>query len=213
MFSPCHDRTRASYLTLLSAALFLLLNVDKAAGIPRSWPTVPTQHLSDSNTKISFEVDSTWHLVKGRTSGIVGELWSGRSERRELLPIKAKLEIPVAQFDTDGESRDKRMREVMDSEHSPKVILHVDSIMPKCSAEVFYGGESCEILIATRLIIRGREKPMNFRGDLLKIDGRAALTGEVSFSWADFGVEDPSILIAKLDPLVKILFSVSIPLS
>ena len=52
---------------------------------------------------------------------------------------------------------------------------------------------------------------MKLQGILEKRGSEIVLTGDSRFSWLDFGVEDPSILVAKLDPEVVVTYSVSIP--
>jgi hypothetical protein len=52
---------------------------------------------------------------------------------------------------------------------------------------------------------------MKLQGTLRKQGTDVVLTGESRFSWLDFGVEDPSILVATLDPEVVVTYSVTIP--
>jgi len=165
--------------------------------------------LSDADTKVNFQVDSTWHLINGNTSGIRGRVWL--AEAKDQLSLRAKVVLPVARFDTEVASRDKRLREVMDSEHSPSVTLWVDALRPQCGLQEFLSASRCPALVDARLTIRGHEGSMRFTGEVSRSAGKFTLQGEVRFSWVDFGVEDPSILIAKLDPEVVVSYSVSIP--
>lgn len=176
---------------------------------PVKWGWDLPQPISDSNTKITFEVDSTWHLIKGETAGIAGRVWLANP--RDELSIRARFDLPVARFDTDGEMRDERMREVMDSEHAPYVSLSLDSLRPSCDPASFSASQSCPVELAVKLTIRGTERPMTLHGTLQKHGSDVVLAGESRFSWLDFGVEDPSILVAKLDPEVAVTYSVTIP--
>jgi hypothetical protein len=127
------------------------------------------------------------------------------------VSVRAQFDLPIARFDTDGEMRDKRMREVMDSDHVPSVSLFLDSVCSSCDPASFAATQSCPAEIVARLTIRGTERPMKLQGILEKRGSEIVLTGDSRFSWLDFGVEDPSILVAKLDPTVVVTYSVSIP--
>jgi len=174
-----------------------------------NWGWQLPQKLSDSNTTVRFEVDSTWHLVQGKTSGIGGNVWL--SNPRDALSVKATINFPVARFSTGGEMRDERMREVMDEEHSHYVTLSVDSISPKCSAREFNQTGVCAVDVHSRLSIRGNERHLLLNSMLRGASDSIELAGKVQFSWLDFGVEDPSILVAKLEPNMSVEYSVKLP--
>lgn len=206
--------TRALTIGALSFlySTFLSFSVaDTRSSAPRQlWRWEVPQRLLDSNTQVTFEVDSTWHLVKGTTSGVDGRVWLVDSA--DPLSIRATVRFPVKEFVTGGESRDERMREVMDSEHFPYVTLAVDSFQPHCAPETFTAAVTCPVTLGARLSIRGNEKPVSLTATLTRESERVALSGTTRFLWADFGVEDPSILIAKLDPEVVVSYSVRLPM-
>ncbi len=176
-----------------------------------TWGWQMPQHLSNSNTTVTFEVDSTWHLIKGTTSRIDGRVWL--ADTKDPLSVRALVKFPVDAFATGGESRDERMREVMDSEHVPLVTLSIDSFEPRCALERFQSRVSCPVTLAARLSIRGVEKPLTLTGNMVRAATDVVLSGETRFSWADFGVEDPSILVAKLDPEVLVSYTVRLPVA
>jgi len=165
--------------------------------------------LSDTNTKTIFEVDSTWHLVKGTTSGVEGRAWL--ADPRDPLSVRASLSFPVARFNTDWESRDARLREVMDNEHVPNVRVALESFVPQCDAQAFQTTGECTVELKLKLAIRNNERPLTVQGTMRRETQAVALRGVAHFSWRDFGVEDPSILIAKLDPDMTVTFEVSVP--
>jgi hypothetical protein len=41
---------------------------------------------------------------------------------------------------------------------------------------------------------------------------RDKISGKLTIAWAEYNVQDPSILIAKLDPSVTIAYSTEVPL-
>jgi polyisoprenoid-binding protein YceI len=173
------------------------------------WGWQLPQKLSDANTTVHFEVASTWHLLRGTTAGIEGKAWL--TNPGDDLSVNATLNLPVARFSTGGEMRDERMREVMDEEHSHYVTLMVDSLVPKCSVQKFHETADCDVDVYSRLSIRGNERKLLLHGILRDTGDSIELVGNVRFSWLDFGVEDPSILVAKLEPYVSVEYSVKLP--
>ena len=59
------------------------------------------------------------------------------------VSVRAQFDLPIARFDTDGEMRDKKMREVMDSDRVPYVSLYLDSVRPSCDPASFAATQSC----------------------------------------------------------------------
>ncbi len=198
-------------------ALAYLLNISNRSFAADLGGTASSQHweweipqqLSDSNTEVTFEVDSTWHLVKGTTSAVDGRIWLADSH--DPLSIRATVRFPVKEFVTGSESRDERMREVMDSERFPYVTLAVDSFKPHCAPETLTSAAPCSVTLGAHLSIRGNARPLSLAAVLRQESGIVTLSGSTRFLWADFGVEDPSILVAKLDPEVVISYSVRLP--
>ena len=109
--------------------------------------------------------------------------------------------------------RDERMFEVMDSEHYRYATLAVDSFAPRCNVESFARGNHCPVEVLSRLTIRGIERAITLPGTLSRRDDLIELVGKVEFSWLDFGVEDPSILIAKLRPEMSVTYTIMVPAS
>jgi polyisoprenoid-binding protein YceI len=173
------------------------------------WGWQLPQKLSDRNTTVRFEVDSTWHLIKGTTSGVDGAVWL--SDPKNDLSVKATINFPVARLSTGGEMRDERLREVMDEEHSRYVSVSVDALLPACTAQKFHEAGECDVTVMSKLSIRSTERAIELNGKLKDVDGVIELSGKVQFQWSDFGVEDPSILVAKLAPDVVVEYSVRIP--
>jgi hypothetical protein len=103
------------------------------------------------------------------------------------------------------------MREVMDSERAPYITLDLNSFEPTCAQEVYAAQSPCSVRLDARLSIRGHEKPLTLTAILTKDSKYTRLVGDTRLTWVDLGVEDPSILIAKVDPEVAISFSVHLP--
>lgn len=165
--------------------------------------------LNDQNTTVKFEVDSTWHKVHGKTSGVHGSATLKKQD--DPSSVAVQISIPVAQFDTDSSKRDKELREVMFASEYTEVKFVSTSLGKKCTPGIVLRDSSCEDLLKGKLTIVNTtsdvEIPVTVTVDK---DKNFTVSGEFSIRWAEYGVEDPSILIAKVDPVATISFEVQL---
>jgi polyisoprenoid-binding protein YceI len=166
-------------------------------------------HLSDANTNVKFQVDSTWHKIVGKVKNFSGEAWL--SNDKDPNSIRAKIIFPVVGFDTDNESRDKELRHDMHSDIYPNVEFELSSVNNICPPIDLNQGKVCEITLIGNLSISGVKKEVTIPGSLLLSNNIYKVTGRFPVTWGEFGVEDPSIWIAKLDPIVYVEFTLEIP--
>lgn len=191
-----------SILTFFICTLFITLD----AQAQNFW-NLPIE-ISDSNTTISFNVDSTWHMVKGTTKNIKGQAWLG--DKKDFRSIKGEVTLKVADFDTDSRSRDKRMREVMHADDYPDVRFIIKSVDKICDPQSLEIGQSCETILNGKLTIGNTAQELLIPAQTARNLSGYTVSGEAKLRWADYGVEDPSIFIAKLKPDVTITFSVKL---
>ncbi len=162
--------------------------------------------LSDENTAVTFEVDSTWHLVHGRTSGVAGSIQLNNEQ--DSSSITGEVRIPVASFETASSRRDEKLRSVMESTKFSEVVYTISSAEPKCTPTTVLATAICPIEVKGSLSIHGVTLPWNIPATLRLVGDQYEFKGSSSLRWPEFGVEDPSIFVAKLDPKVKIIISV-----
>lgn len=195
-------------LTTISAiAAVVLFRSVPACAAPYALPLI----LNDSNISVSFEVDSTWHLVKGSTAGISGKIW--QENPSDLNTIVATISIPVEQFNTDNSSRDERMREVLHADKYPLVQYSLQQVQTDCPPSTDSNTLPCAIKLRGTVEISGTQKPIEISGTMQRDQDGFLVQGETNLSWKDFGVEDPSIFIARLDEDVHVSFQVHVPAS
>lgn len=105
------------------------------------------------------------------------------------------------------------MYEILDQNQHPEIILIIDSIAPNCSPEIALTAEGCSLSTQSRLNVKGIERSLKLSAKLTFTDDCYTVTGKVSFYWPEFEIEDPSILIAKLDPEVTVSYTVRIKIA
>jgi len=162
--------------------------------------------LNDENTTIRFEVDSTWHMVEGKTAGVKGSI--ALKDPADASSVHGQIAVPVAKFDTDSARRDAEMRDVMAESEYRDVVYNITSAGVECATALPLEARSCNVILHGDLSIRGVSRPWDLPAH---VDGDPAgyhLRGEGKLRWPDFGVKDPSIFIAKLHPEVKVIVDV-----
>ncbi len=168
------------------------------------------QDFDTHNISVRFEVDSTWHMVEGDTSGLVGRVWL--KDPADYHSVQADLELPVALFNTHNQSRDKRLRQVMHADTFPKVHFALSEARNICDPNVVKEGYVCDFLLLGALKIRDVEKSIEIPARVAYDKDQKVffITGNVKVKWQEFGIEDPSIFIAKVDPLVDLIINLSL---
>ena len=201
-----------SQFSLISSSLWMAFSLTLIFNSPyvnaESSPFNLPAQLDDSNTKVSFKVDSTWHLIEGEVKGITGS--AELRDPNDPLSVTAKLSFPLSGFSTNRESRDERLREVMASTEYPQVTFEILEFRPSCGVTLLTNDIECPGTIVGSLKIRAISQKVTLSTLFLKREGYYSVRGTYPISWAEYGVEDPSILVAKLDPTVTVTFSVTL---
>lgn len=176
-----------------------ILCIRVAAAEPWNLPA----DLTPTNTSVEFEVDSTWHLVRGTVREIEGTVRVEGPEEGKV--VQGRVVMPIRSFDTTNSSRDKKLRKVMHAETVPSVVFTFEqSLAELCRDFKADAGASCRFELAGELGISGVVRPVVLQVELSHRDGGYSFEGETTIRWRDFGVEDPSILIARVAEEVKI---------
>ena len=91
-------------------------------------------HITDDQISVSFEVDSTWHLVHGTTSGVTGDVWLANPN--DPHSVRARIVFPILNFHTNKESRDLRLLEVVHADRFSVVTFSVLSMSANCNPRI-----------------------------------------------------------------------------
>jgi hypothetical protein len=135
------------------------------------------------------------------------------------MSIAGNIEIPIAQLHTGSSGRDSEMREVMHAASHPKIIYALKEIRardPACRLQdvaLDAAGKECPFTAAGMLTIAGNTRRIEASLQVTHAPAGLAVVGRVPLAWADYGVDDPSILVARLDSIVTVTFSTVIPLA
>lgn len=194
-------RSGAFYLL----AVFLPLSTLRAETV---WQ-LPAQ-ISPHEIQVKFEVDTTWHKVHGVLHELSGRSWL--ADPKDPLSVRAELHFPVMGFDTDNHKRDEKMREVMAQRQFPEVIFHVTELKNLPAPGTILSQKSAAGVLVGELQIREVKRRLEIPILVTAEASDFVVSGKADFSWADFGVQDPSIFIAKVDPQMSVTFELRLPI-
>lgn len=166
--------------------------------------------LDDSNTKVSFMVDSTWQTVNGTTKNLNGSVVL--RDKNDPLSIVVDLKIQVKTFDTDWDSRDEKLQECMASDVYPVASFISTRLSDSCKPALLDIAGRCSGTLTGTLTMRDVSKEVALPVSITKEADRYVISGAIPVRWAEYNIEDPSILIAKLDPVVTISYETKVPL-
>ncbi len=194
---------------LLRVVFFSLLSSSWCFAEPVLSTWYLPQALNDRNTSIRFEVDSTWHLVHGDTSGVTGK--AILKEESDPTSVQVSLSLPVSKFDTNSSSRDERMNEVMFSDKYPSVTFVGEKLQKGCTPAIVRRDKECRDELKGTLTLLATTKEVVLPLLIKESENEEfVVEGSLSLRWAEYGIEDPSIFIAHLNPVVTVFFKTTL---
>lgn len=186
--------------------LLVLFLISSSALAQNASPWNLPQKLDDSNTKIAFAVDTTWHIVHGAIKGITGS--AKLSDSADPLSITAEIHVPVKSIDTGWGMRNSSLYDHMAADSFPEIVIRTKGLKGECRPETVTE-QGCKAILQANLSIRDVSKDVDLDVEITKTAAGYQAAGKYSFAWADYKVEDPSIVMAKVDPTVEVTYSVT----
>ncbi len=166
--------------------------------------------INDSNTSVSFVVDSTFSTINGTTKDLFGSI--SLKDRKDPLSIVVDLAIKVKTIDTDWDDRDETLQECMASDQFPTVSFISQRLSDNCKPTLIDISKRCSGTLTGILTIRDVTKEVTLPVEISKEADSYRIKGTLPLQWADYNIEDPSILIVQLDRTANISYETVVPL-
>jgi polyisoprenoid-binding protein YceI len=161
--------------------------------------TVTRFAVSAVDSSLSIDARSTLHAVHATASGLTGYLIAAQNSDGTLASAPAPIlhvEFPIDSVRSGNALQDREMRRLVDAGRFPKVtgdLRSVDSIAPPNRYRA--GGD---ITLVGRTRTYGAEFTMTSDGESITVEG------ELAVDIRDFGLKPPSLLILKVDPILRV---------
>ena len=180
------------------AALAGLVTLTAAAGAQES----PVINLSTNTCIVVFSVPATWSVIKGDVKKFTG--WARFGRPGDLNTLRGVVEVNVPDLTTRSEDRDhKWFEECLEGSRFPKITFTLEQVKVT---------ENQSFLMAGQLVMRDITRPVVIGGQFTVEDGRYHLTGGCAMKWTDYGVHNPSTMFTKVQPDMKVLVELWLPL-
>jgi polyisoprenoid-binding protein YceI len=150
-------------------------------------------------SEVGWEVGATMHTVRSSTRAVSGEA-RVVGVRDDAWDLGGRLEIDAASFKTGNARRDRTLHETsLDVKKHPRIVF-----APKALLRTSSWAEDERLAIEGDLTVRGVTKPLRFPVVVERQGARLVVEGATDLRWADFGVPDPSFLVVRLAPEVRV---------
>ena len=167
------------------------------------------QTLNEADTAVKFTLDTTWHDVEGTVKKVSGRAWL--QDPADYRSVRAEVILPVAAFDTENSSRDEEMRNVMAEPQFPEVKFTLEKAEGLCEPAALAPGQPCSFKAFGKLTIRNVTKDIMLTSTARQEGATDYLIeGDTVLAFPEYHVEDPSILVARVHPDVKVHFSMTL---
>jgi len=179
--------------------------VKTAAGIivlvlvcSRAWAGESLWVLDSKSSEAAFAFSSTLHDVKGS----VGE-YEGYLDFEQTLRSAAGQGIfSVSSMTTGNAMRDRKMKNMFESERFPKITYRFDT------ASLPESGQG-QTELRGRLMIRDVTRVLPISVDVIRENHAISFTGETDIRLNDFNLKAPSVLgLIKVDDRVHVKFKI-----
>jgi len=163
---------------------------------------MPTINLSTNNCIVGFAVPATWNSIKGELKELTG--WARFGRPGDLNSLRGTVEVDVTAITTGSGGRDYKWREeCLERGRFPKITFTLERITVT---------ENQSFLLSGLLTIRDVTRPLVIGGQFLVEAGRYHLTGGGEMKWTDYGVRDSSTFLTKVQPDMKVILELWLPL-
>jgi polyisoprenoid-binding protein YceI len=149
-----------------------------------------------AHTEVAFDLPATGHDVHGLISFRQGEIRFDDETGR----ASGEIVLDAASAVSGNDSRDKTLREeVFEAAKFPEIRFIADRVEGRLAAE----GTS-EIRLAGRVRLHGVEHPLTMKAKVVAHGTHLSADTEFPVPFLDWGLEDPSILFLRVEPVVTV---------
>jgi polyisoprenoid-binding protein YceI len=151
-----------------------------------------------SDSWVTFEGHTTLHGLKGKAVGLNGYVeaaWNDDGTLTTAAAPRMHFEIPVKDLRSGNAMFDRETWKLIDSDRFPRIAADLRELRPAAAPNQY--DASGDVTLAGRSRRYDGELTFTHDGDLVTIDG------QLRIDIRDFGLKPPSLLIIKVDPVVK----------
>lgn len=149
---------------------------------------------SEAGYRVNEVLNGTDVTVTGRTSEVTGSLTV-----QDLTLTKAELSVDVASIATDSQNRDDYFRTTaLRTDRFPKATFVLTKAAKPAAAPK--AGETVKQSVTGDLTLAGKTRSVTFEVEVRSDSSQTQIAGQIPITFADYGVEAPSLGFVKVEP-------------
>lgn len=159
----------------------------------------PVRYAVTPESSLVIDARSTLHAVRATASGLTGYIaaaWNGDGSLAQEPSPEIHVEFPMDQIRSGNAIQDREMRKLVDASRFPKAAADLRRVEPLGSPNRYKATGD--------LTLVGRSRAYDGEFTIAKDGESLALDGELALDIRDFGLKPPSLLILKVDPVLRI---------
>lgn len=166
---------------------------------------------NNKDSKVTFNLSTNVHPVKAVVEKFKGHMNIKSADEKNIDSVEGLLEIDTTSINTHISLCDTRIqKETLSTAKYPKITFKVSKIAIVSNKITIDNTISLKLLgsLTIRDVTKKVEIPVkvNVSKDLLS----AIVEGNYKVKFNDYNVPDPSVLIAKVDPVVDLSFKLKV---
>ncbi len=155
--------------------------------------------VSRKDSWLTFEARATLHAVRGKTTEIDGYIeaaWDANGVLAIDPAPKMHVDFLVERLHSGNSLQDREITRVIDSTRFPRIAADLRELRPEQGPGSYAANGD--------ITLAGRARPYAGHLTFLPAGESVTIDGELVLDIRDFGIKPPSLLIMKVDPIVKV---------
>lgn len=166
---------------------------------------------NNKDSKINFELSTNVHPVKADVEKFKGSITIKSNDDKNIKSVNGILEIDTTSINTNIALCDVRIqKETLSTSKYPKIIFKVSDtevISNKISID-----NTIDLKLLGTLTIRDTTKKVEIpvKATVSEDKNSAIVEGKYKINFNDYNIPDPSVLIAKVNPIIELSFKLKV---
>lgn len=166
---------------------------------------------NNKDSKINFELSTNVHPVKADVEKFKGSITVKSSDEKNITSVDGILEIDTTSINTNIALCDVRIqKETLSTSKYPKITFRVSDT--EVTNNKIAIDNTINLKLLGTLTIRNISKKVEIpvKVTVLSDKSSAIVEGNYKINFNDYNIPDPSVLIAKVNPIIELSFKLKV---
>lgn len=154
--------------------------------------------VSSPGSELTVDGRSTLHAVRATVAQLAGYVvaaWNSDGSLATTPQPQMHVEFPLDELRSGNAMVDREMQKLIDARRFPKVAADLRNVQPIAPPRYTATGD---------VTLAGRSRSYSGNFTFARDGDGVAVEGELSLDIRDFGLKPPSLLVLKVDPVLRL---------